>query len=73
MSSIPCPGCNRHFTHAGYSRHLSMTACRSCRALYSGDLDRSVVNHSFGVSSPGHNDLHGNVGSDNGNAGEYPC
>ena len=73
MSSVACPGCKHHFTHACYSCHLSMTACASCHALYGCDLDRSVIHHSSSVSSPGYDDLSGNIGPEYANPGEYFC
>ena len=73
MSQIVCVGCHRHFTHAGYSRHLSMTTRRSCRALYDGHLDRSMV-HNFSSASGGLDPGPGGVsGPEAGNIGEYPC
>ena len=73
MSSVACPGCKHRFTHAGYSRHLSMTARASCRALYGRDLDCLVIHHSSSVSNPGYDDLSGNVGPEYANPGEYFC
>jgi hypothetical protein len=53
MTRITCAGCNRHYTHAGYSRHLSMTTRAVCRAVYDGHLDRTAVyDPLLGVSGP---------------------
>jgi hypothetical protein len=71
MSSLVCAGCNRQFTHAGYSRHLSMTTHTSCHALYDGHLDHLAVNSS-GTSGPGYYDPSGDAGPEAGNYGEYP-
>jgi hypothetical protein len=62
MSLITCTGCNRHFTHAGYSRHLSMTTRALCRAIYDRRLDRPVVWDHPGVP-----------GLENGNPSECRC
>ena len=48
MKLIICPGCNRPFTHAGYSRHLSTTTRTRCRALYRNKI------HTEAYGSPGH-------------------
>jgi len=52
MSLVTCNGCNKPFTHAGYSRHLSMTALPNCHAIYNGRLDRTIVNDPPGDSGP---------------------
>jgi hypothetical protein len=54
MSTTICESCNRPFTHAGYSRHLSMTTRSSCRALYRSRLDTSglEVSNLAGGSGP---------------------
>ena len=73
MSPIVCVGCNHHFTHAGYSCHLSMTTHTSCRALYEGHLDHSAVHDSLSVSGPVNNDPGSDSGPEDDNLGEYPC
>ena len=70
MSSIVCASCNRQFTHAGYSRHLSMTTRTSCRALYDSHLDHSMAHHSVGTS--GYYDPSGDASLEAGNHGEHP-
>jgi hypothetical protein len=52
MSPIICASCNRNFTHAGYSRHLSMTMRSGCRALYLSCLGLPTASGSPGVSGP---------------------
>lgn len=39
MNSVACAGCQRRFSHAGYSRHLSMTTRTLCRAIYESYKD----------------------------------
>ena len=46
MSSITCAGCNRQFSHTGYTCHLSMTTRTICRAIYDNCLNqRPAVLH----------------------------
>jgi hypothetical protein len=52
MSLTHCAGCNRPFTPAGYSRHLSMTKRPICRAIYDRHRDRSVFYNGPVVPSP---------------------
>ena len=52
MSPIICLSCNRNFTHAEYSCHLSMTTCSGCCALYLSTLGLSTVSSSLGISGP---------------------
>jgi len=52
MSSTVCAGCNHRFTHAGYSRHLSMTTRSRCRSHYIHHLKPSTMISHPGVSGP---------------------
>jgi hypothetical protein len=52
MSFVTCVGCNRRFTPAGYSRHISMTKRAICRAIYDRCVERPVVCDHLGVSGP---------------------
>ena len=52
MSSITCAGCNRQFSHSGYTRHLSMTTHTICHAIYDNCLDqRPAILHDRAVVS----------------------
>ena len=42
MGPITCAGCNQRYTHASYSRHISMTQCATCRAIYDHRVDLPV-------------------------------
>ena len=52
MSLTPCAGCNRRFTPAGYSRHLSMTKRPICRAIYDHYQERPVSHDGPVVPGP---------------------
>ena len=60
--SMTCVGCNRRFTHAGYSHHISMTKRPVCRAIYDRRVDRHIVHNHSVVSGP-----------TGGNSGECLC
>lgn len=70
MSSIVCASCNRKFTHAGYSRHLSMTERPLCRALYHDHLDRSMADPQ-GISGSEDHNPSGDPGSGIGDPSEH--
>ena len=52
MGLISCAGCDRRFTPAGYSRHISMTKRTICRAVYDRQVDRPILNDRPRVSGP---------------------
>jgi hypothetical protein len=43
MPHITCIGCNRQFSPAGYSRHLSLTKREHCRSLRGSQRHRYTV------------------------------
>jgi len=65
MSLTTCAGCNRHFTHAGYSRHISMTKRTVCRAIHDRRVDLRMVHNRRVVSAA--------AGPVDGNPGEGLC
>ncbi len=66
-----CASCKEEFTHAGYSRHLSMTARNSCRALYNTCLDQSTAHNPPGISGPEDGDPNGSFGLEICDSSEY--
>ncbi len=73
MSQTICAGCDRPFTHAGYSRHLSMTTRPRCRALYHSRLDCATALNPPGISGPEDGGPRGGSGPENGDSSAYFC
>jgi hypothetical protein len=71
MSSTACAGCNRDFTHAGFSRHLSLTTRTHCRSHYICHLANSAAYDFPGVSGPTDADPSGGSGLEIGDPCEH--
>ena len=66
MSSTVCAGCNRHFTPAGFSHHLSLTTRAHCRSHYIRHLAHSAAYDLPGISGPADADPSGDPGPEIG-------